>query len=68
MCVFRVCFLSKGVAMLHPLRKRMFVTTDVVFHEDSMYFSSEPKLQGEHLEEVQALDYDFFGLYRRGTL
>ena len=31
-----------------------------VFHEDSMYFSSELELQGEHLEEVQALDYDFF--------
>ena len=37
----------------------MFVTMDVVFHEDSMYFSSEPEFQGEHLEEVQALDYDF---------
>ena len=37
----------------------MFVTMDVVFHEDSMYFSSEPELQGEHLEEVQALNYDF---------
>ena len=37
----------------------MFVTMDVVFHEDSMYFSSEPELQGEHLEEVQDLDYDF---------
>ena len=37
----------------------MFVTMDVVFHEDSMYFSSKPELQGEHLEEVQALDYDF---------
>ena len=37
----------------------MFVTMDVVFHEDSMYFSSEPELQGGHLEEVQALDYDF---------
>ena len=37
----------------------MFVTMDVVFHEDSMYFFSEPELQGEHLEEVQALDYDF---------
>ena len=36
----------------------MFVTMDVVFHEDSMYFSSEPD-QGEHLEEVQPLDYDF---------
>ncbi|KAB5516087.1 hypothetical protein DKX38_026735 [Salix brachista] len=30
-----------------------------VFHEDSMYFSSEPELQGEYMEEVQALDYDF---------
>ena len=37
----------------------MFVTIDVVFHEDSMYFSFEPELQREHLEEVQALDYDF---------
>ena len=37
----------------------MFVTMDVVFHEDLMYFSFEPELQGEHLEEVQALDYDF---------
>ena len=37
----------------------MFVTMDVVFHEDSMYFSSEPELKGQHLEEVQALDYDF---------
>ena len=37
----------------------MFVTMDVVFHEDSMYFSSEPELQGEHLKEVQALNYDF---------
>ena len=37
----------------------MFVTMDVVFHEDSMYFSSKPELQGEHQEEVQALDYDF---------
>ena len=37
----------------------MFVTMDVVFHEDSMYISFEPELQGEHLEEVQALNYDF---------
>ena len=37
----------------------MFVIMDVVFHENSMYFSSELELEGEHLEEVQALDYDF---------
>ena len=50
---------QKGYRCCHPPSKRMFVTMDVVFHEDSMYFSSEPELQGEHLEEVQALDYDF---------
>ena len=51
---------QKGYRCYHPPSKRMFVTMDVVFHEDSMYFSFEPELQGEHLEEVQALDYDFF--------
>ena len=50
---------QKGYLCYHPLRKRMFVTMDIVFHEDSMYFSSEPELKGQHLEEVQALDYDF---------
>ena len=54
---------QKGYRCYHPPSKRMLVTMDVVFHEDSMYFSSEPELQGElqgeHLEEVQALDYDF---------
>ena len=50
---------QKGYRCYHPSSKRMFVTMDVVFHEDSMYFSFEPELQGEHLEEVQALDYDF---------
>ena len=48
---------QKGYRCYHPPRKRMFVTMDVVFHEDLI---SEPELQGEHLEEVQALDYDFF--------
>ena len=36
----------------------MFITLDVTFHEDSMYFSSEPELQGEYQEEIQTLDYD----------
>ncbi|XP_031273161.1 secreted RxLR effector protein 161-like [Pistacia vera] len=31
---------------------------DVVFHEELMYFSSEPELQGEYCqEEIQTLDY-----------
>ena len=31
---------------------------DVVFHEDSMYFSFEFELQGEYYKEIQTLDYD----------
>ena len=45
----------------------MFVTMDVVFHEDSMYVSSELELQREHLEEVQVLNYDFL-IYIEGEL
>ena len=37
----------------------MFITMDVVFHEDSMYFSFESKLQGEYQKEIQTLDYDY---------
>ena len=37
----------------------MFNIMDVVFHEDSMYFSSESKLQGEYHKEIQTLDYDY---------
>ena len=31
---------------------------NVVFHEDSMYFSFESKLQEEYYKEIQTLDYD----------
>ena len=34
----------------------LLIKRGVVFHEDSMYFSFEPELQGENLEEVQALE------------
>ena len=37
----------------------MFITMDVVFHEDSMYFSFEFELQGEYKKEIQTLDYDY---------
>lgn len=50
---------QKGYRCYHPPSKRMFVTLDVAFHEDSMYFPSEPELQGGYLKEVQALDYEF---------
>ncbi|RVW18084.1 Retrovirus-related Pol polyprotein from transposon RE2 [Vitis vinifera] len=43
----------------HPPTRRMFITMDVVFHEDSMYFSSESELQGEYHKEIQTLDYDY---------
>ncbi|RVW53135.1 hypothetical protein CK203_080622 [Vitis vinifera] len=37
----------------------MFITMDVVFHEDLMYFSFESELQGEYQKEIQTLDYDY---------
>jgi len=36
----------------------MFISLDVVFHEDLMYFSSDPELQGEYHKEIQTLEYD----------
>ena len=35
----------------------MFITMDVVFHEDLMQFSFESELQGEYQKEIQTLDY-----------
>ena len=38
--------------------KKLFVTMDVVFHENDMYFANpESSLQGENQTEVQTLDY-----------
>ena len=37
----------------------MFITMDVVFHEDSMYFSFEFELQREYHKEIQTFDYDY---------
>ncbi|RVW20541.1 Retrovirus-related Pol polyprotein from transposon TNT 1-94 [Vitis vinifera] len=50
---------KKGYRCYHPPTRRMFITMDVVFHEDSMYFSSESELQGEYHKEIQTLDYDY---------
>jgi hypothetical protein len=49
---------QKGYRCYHPPSKRMFITLDVVFHEDSMYFSYESDLQGEKQKEVLTLDHD----------
>lgn len=35
----------------------MYVTLDVVFHEDNMYFPYTFDLQGEYEKEFQTLDY-----------
>ena len=37
----------------------MFITMDVVFHEDLMYFSLDFEFQGEYHTEIQTLDYDY---------
>ena len=37
---------QKRYQCYHPLTQRMFVTLDIVFHEGSIYFFSEPKLLG----------------------
>ncbi|WJZ97399.1 hypothetical protein VitviT2T_016005 [Vitis vinifera] len=50
---------KKGYRCYHPPTRRMFITMDVVFHEDSMYFSSESELQGKYHKEIQTLDYDY---------
>ena len=38
----------------------MFITMDAVFHEDTMYFSSESELQGEYQKEIQTLDHHIY--------
>ncbi|WKA12926.1 hypothetical protein VitviT2T_030269 [Vitis vinifera] len=50
---------KKGYRCYHPPTRQMYITMDVVFHEDSMYFSSESELQGEYHKEIQNLDYDY---------
>ncbi|RVW35914.1 Retrovirus-related Pol polyprotein from transposon TNT 1-94 [Vitis vinifera] len=50
---------KKGYRCYHPPTQRMFITMDVVFHEDSMYSSFESELQGEYQKEIQTLDYDY---------
>ncbi|CAL5428100.1 unnamed protein product [Camellia sinensis] len=54
-CVF-VGYAShqKGYRCYHPPSRKVYVTLDVVFHEDTMYYSSPVSpLQGEHSNEVQ---------------
>ena len=49
---------QKGYRCYHPPTKKLFVTVDVAFHENDMYFANpESSLQGENQTEVQTLDY-----------
>lgn len=48
---------QKGYRCYHPPTRRLFITMDVVFHEDTMYFS-KPEFQGEYQEEIRSLDHD----------
>ncbi|WJZ80142.1 hypothetical protein VitviT2T_000079 [Vitis vinifera] len=50
---------KKGYRCYHPPTRQMYITMDVVFHKDSMYFSSESELQGEYHKEIQTIDYDY---------
>ncbi|RVW99769.1 Retrovirus-related Pol polyprotein from transposon TNT 1-94 [Vitis vinifera] len=50
---------KKGYRCYHPPTRQMYITMDVVFHEDSMYFSSESELQEECYKEIQTFDYDY---------
>ena len=45
--------------MLPTPPRRMFITMDVVFHEDLMYFSFDFELQGNYHKVIQTLDYDY---------
>ncbi|KAM1414454.1 hypothetical protein ACFX2I_006230 [Malus domestica] len=49
---------QKGYRCYHPPTTKLFVTVDVAFHENDMYFAHyESALQGENKTEVQTLDY-----------
>ena len=48
---------QKSYRCYHPPTQKIFITLDVVFHEDSMYFFKS-KLQGEYQDELQTLDYE----------
>ena len=50
---------KKGYRCYHPPTRRMFITMDVVFHEDSMYFLFESELQEGYQKEIQTFNYDY---------
>ena len=56
-CMFgRYTLYQKEYRYYHPPTRRMFITMDVVFHEDTMYYSKS-KFHGEYLDEIQTFEY-----------
>lgn len=51
---------QKGYRCYHPPTKKMYITLDVVFHEDTMYYSRVPSLQGESKCELKPTVDDVF--------
>lgn len=47
---------QKGYRCYHPPSQKLYITLDVVFHENDMYYS-ESSLQGENRDEVQTLHH-----------
>ncbi|KAH9784249.1 retrovirus-related pol polyprotein from transposon RE1 [Citrus sinensis] len=49
---------QKGYRCYHPPSRKIYITMDVVFHEDIMYYLSESEFQGEYnKEEIHTLTY-----------
>ncbi|KAH9754441.1 hypothetical protein KPL71_015444 [Citrus sinensis] len=49
---------QKGYCCYHPPSRKIYITMGVVFHEDIMYYLSEPEFQGEYNEkEIHTLTY-----------
>jgi transposase InsO family protein len=46
---------KKGYRCYHPPTQRMFITIDVVFHEELMYFSPKAELQGKYQKEYDPI-------------
>ncbi|KAH9659075.1 hypothetical protein KPL70_023730 [Citrus sinensis] len=49
---------QKGCRCYHPPSRKIYITMDVVFHEDIMYYLLESEFQGEYNEEeIHTLTY-----------
>ncbi|KAH9718244.1 hypothetical protein KPL71_022143 [Citrus sinensis] len=49
---------QKGYRCYHPPSRKIYITMDLIFHEDIMYYLSETEFQGEYNEEeIHPLTY-----------